>query len=88
LESKNEAPRIVICKGCEERLTEASNAMRRHASEMNSAINLARIGATEEQATDFRARLVASFNDAQSAWDTYREHLNQHGLLSSLPLAS
>jgi len=62
--------------------------MRRHASEMNTAINLERSGATEEQKEDFRTSLLLSFNDAQSAWDSYREHLIQHGLLPSLPLAS
>ena len=37
---------------------------------------------TEEQREEFVARLVASFNAAQSAWDTYREHLIKHGLLA------
>ncbi|MFL6305557.1 MAG: hypothetical protein ACJ72H_18655 [Candidatus Sulfotelmatobacter sp.] len=37
---------------------------------------------TEEQRQEFVARLVASFNAAQSAWDSYREHLAKHGLLT------
>jgi hypothetical protein len=36
---------------------------------------------SEEEREEFVAKLVASFNAAQSAWDTYREHLVQHGLL-------
>jgi hypothetical protein len=88
MESKDEACRGVICQGCEQRLTEASTAMRRHASHMNQAIEMARRGPTEEEKKDIRATLVASFNDAQSAWDTYRDHITEHGLLPSLPLAS
>ena len=38
-------------------------------------------GGSEEQRQDFKARLLASLNDAQSAWDAYREHLREHGLL-------
>ena len=37
---------------------------------------------TEEQRQKFVAKLVASFNAAQSAWDSYREHLIKHGLLT------
>jgi len=37
---------------------------------------------TEEQRQEFVTRLVASFNAAQSAWNTYREHLIKHGLLT------
>jgi hypothetical protein len=50
---------------------------------MKRAIELTRSGGlTEEAKEDFRARLVASFNDAQSAWDTYRGHLIEHGILA------
>jgi len=49
---------------------------------MATAIQLARSGEpTEEQRRDFTTRLVASFNDVQSAWDAYTEHLIEHGLL-------
>lgn len=71
----------VICYGCDERLTEASTALRRHASVMHTAIQLAKAGLTDEQRKDFKDRLVASFNEAESAWDAYREHLVKHGLL-------
>jgi len=39
--------------------------------------------ATEELRQDSRTKLAASFNDAQSAWDAYREHLIEHGILPS-----
>lgn len=39
--------------------------------------------ATEEQRQDFRIEFVLSFNDAQSAWNAYREHLVEHGFLPS-----
>jgi len=31
----------------------------------------------------FRIQLVLSFNDVQTAWDAYREHLIEHGFLPS-----
>jgi hypothetical protein len=36
---------------------------------------------TEEGKQDFKGRLAASFNVAQTAWDAYREHLVEHGIL-------
>ena len=79
----------IVCLGCERVLDEASNALRRHASEMHTAFDFVRKGvATKEQVSDFRDQLVASFNEAQSAWDAYREHLAEHGPLppsSKLP---
>jgi hypothetical protein len=36
---------------------------------------------SEKQRREFVAKLVASFNAAESAWDKYREHLTKHGLL-------
>ena len=59
-----------VCPGCDKRLNDASDAIRRHASEMNTAIYLLRSGRlTEEERQDFKATLSASFNEAQSAWD-------------------
>jgi len=79
---KNSPSPTRICPACEQRLTQASNAMRRHATDMAEAIHLVRWGdPTEDQRQHFTTRLVASFNAAQSAWDTYREHLIEHGLL-------
>jgi hypothetical protein len=57
--------------------------MRRHGTDMETAIRMKQSGKpTEEQRQEFVARLVASFNAAQSAWDSYREHLIKHGLLT------
>jgi hypothetical protein len=38
---------------------------------------------TEEQRQQFKCDLAATFGDAQSAWDAYRDHLIDHGLLPS-----
>ncbi|HJY06333.1 MAG TPA: hypothetical protein VJ323_08435, partial [Bryobacteraceae bacterium] len=76
-------PPIPICSQCDERLTQASIAMRRHVTDMETAIRMKQSGKpTEEQRQKFVAKLVASFNAAQSAWDSYREHLTKHGLLT------
>jgi len=56
--------------------------MRRHTADMAKAVDWARSdNPTEEQRQEFKTRLMASLNDAQSAWDVYREHLIEHGLL-------
>ncbi len=74
---------IPICSRCDQRLRQASIAMRRHGTDMETAIRMKQSGKpTEEQRQEFVARLVASFNAAQSAWDSYREHLIKHGLLT------
>ena len=70
-----------ICNSCEQQLTQASNAMRRHCAQMRRSIQWLRNGATDEQRQKLRIKLVSSFNDAQSAWDAYREHLIEHGFL-------
>jgi hypothetical protein len=75
----------IICPGCDELLTEVSNTMRHHATVMRTAIELAKIGPTEEQRKDITNSLVASFNDAQAAWDAYRSHLIEHGVLPASP---
>ena len=75
----------IVCHGCDERLTNASNAMRQHANVMHRAIELAKADAlTDELRKDFTDSLIATFNDAQSAWDAYRSHLIEHGLLPAL----
>ena len=57
--------------------------MRRHGTEMETAIRMKQSGKpTVEQRQEFVAKLVASFNAAQSAWDSYREHVIKHGLLT------
>lgn len=55
--------------------------MRRHGSQMAAAIQLANTDLSEEERQGTAARLAESFNEAQSAWDTYREHLIEHGIL-------
>ena len=75
-------PQAVICQSCERLLAEASNALRRHASQMSTSLDLVRKGPTEEQVSNFRGWLLESFNEAQAAWAAYREHLIGHGLLS------
>ena len=73
---------IPICSRCEQRLREASIAMLRHGAEMQTAIEMRRRSKpSEKQRREFVAKLVASFNAAESAWDKYREHLTKHGLL-------
>ncbi len=77
--------RTTICHGCDERISNAASAMRRHASEMHKAIELAKDESlTDELRKDYKDSLIATFNDAQSAWDAYREHLIEHGLLPVL----
>ncbi len=73
-----------ICTQCEQLLNDVSNAMRRHAACMTGAITWARVYEVhaEEQRQEFSTELVASFDEAQSTWDSYREHLIEHGILS------
>ena len=78
-------PPIRVCHGCEQYLTTASDAMRRHAEDMRSAISSVQTGLTEEEIDQYKARLVASFNEAQSAWEAYRAHLREHGILPVIP---
>jgi len=70
-----------VCAGCQQRLDTASTAMRRHAAELNSALQSARSGRlTEEIRQSLQMSLSASFSEAQSAWDMYRAHLIEHGI--------
>ena len=49
---------------------------------MSKAISLSQTEHTDEQ-QEFAANLVATFYDAQAAWDAYRRHLIGHGLVPS-----
>ena len=70
------------CHGCEERLTDVTDAMRHHLTQMRNALDLARRDQlSDEQRRLFTADLFETFHQAQSAWDAYREHLAEHGLL-------
>ena len=78
-------PPIRVCPGCERYLTTASDAMRRHAEDMRSAISSVQTGLTEEEIDQYKVRLIVSFNAAQSAWQAYRAHLREHGILPVIP---
>ena len=73
--------RIRVCPGCNHRMTDAANAMRRHGSQMDAAIQSAQTDLTEEMRQEIGARLVSSLKEAQEAWDAYRNHLAQHGII-------
>ena len=78
-------PPIRICHECEQLLTTAATAMRRHAADMHKAISFVQTDMNEEQVGRYQVRLIASFNDGQSAWDNYRSHLREHGILPVIP---
>jgi hypothetical protein len=49
---------------------------------MHTVITLAKSGSlTDEQRKDYATNLRATFDDAQSEWEAYREHLIEHGLI-------
>lgn len=73
-------PPIRICPGCEQSLETASDAIRRHAVDMHTALSLVPSDLTEEQIDQHKIKLIESFNEAQSAWDAYRDHLREHGV--------
>jgi hypothetical protein len=78
-----------FCLVCDQRLAEVSKAMRRHESIMaQGALWLRMDEVTEERRQDFRARIIASFTEAQMAWDAYRDHLKEHGLLPFFRVAA
>ena len=77
---------IRICPICEERLEDAIAAMRHHAARMSTAVILSRTNPSEEQRRELKAELEKTFNDAQMAWDAYRAHLTEHGILPSHPM--
>jgi hypothetical protein len=62
-------------------MTNVANAMRRRGTQMTAAIQLAKTDLSEENRQETAAKLAASFNEAQAAWDAYRGHLIQHGLI-------
>jgi hypothetical protein len=72
---------VLLCYQCKERLNKAALALRRHASQMESAFDLMRSSATEQQLDDARTDLLASVSEAQTAWDEYAAHLREHGII-------
>jgi hypothetical protein len=78
-------PTIRQCPNCEQLLARATDAMSRHAEEMHTAISLVRTGFTESQVDEYKTKLIESFYIAQSAWDAYRAHLKEHGIMPVIP---
>jgi len=73
-----------LCHKCDKQLTDASYAIRRHSSLMSRSIKIDRNGSlSDKQLLELASNLEATFNVAQSAWDAYRDHLIDHGLLPS-----
>jgi len=73
-----------VCPTCEERFTDASNAMRLHLNDMHTALDLARNEKlTDEQRRLFTNSLLETLAEAQLVWDVYRQHLAEHRLLPS-----
>ena len=67
------------------RLTAAATAMRRHATVMHEAIKDAKSESlTDELRKEYTDSLRVTLNDAQAAWDAYRSHLVEHGLLPAV----
>lgn len=72
-----------LCHSCEVLLNSTADKMRRHAALVVKCIQLSHLAHTDEERLAFRASLQETFNDAQKAWDTYRDHLIEHGFLPS-----
>ena len=71
-----------LCNQCEQLLIAAANARRRHSAQVTETLELRKTEIeTEEVLRERRARLLASLDEAQAAWDCYRGHLVQHGIL-------
>jgi len=76
--------RITLCLSCENQLTNVVGAMRHHESQMLRFLELAKkpdLDLSKEERLAIKARLTASFNEAQDAWNAYRERLIQHGVI-------
>ena len=76
-----------ICPRCEQLLATASDAMRRHAKDMHTALSLVGTGLTEAQVDERKVQLIESFYGAQSAWKAYCDHLREHGIMPVIPPA-
>ena len=72
-----------VCPECEQRLLEATIAIRRHESDLNDVRQcVLDDDLTGQTKRVLRIDLPASFNDTQAAWDAYREHVIEHGILT------
>ena len=70
-----------ICLECTQLLNAGVDAVRRHSAVASQAVDVARSNPTDEKRRENRAVFAASFQEAQSAWDAYRKHLIEHGIL-------
>jgi hypothetical protein len=75
---------VRICPGCEQRLHNAADAIRHHAALMSRGVSFSRAEHPREELHQLKANLEATFNEAQAAWDAYRDHLIEHGILPPL----
>jgi len=78
-------PLSFICHRCEELAVEAKTAIRSHARQVELAIDPGRRSRRARVDQEYlRDRILASFREAQSAWDCYREHLSKHGVVPTV----
>jgi hypothetical protein len=71
-----------ICGECKDRLEDAFSSIHLHRKALESAIDDNLSGKmTEEDRQYLAPELAQSFDEAQAAWDAYRDHLVGHGLL-------
>ena len=55
--------------------------MRRHAADLSRALDMLKADKlTDERLDDLTTMLFASFNQAEAAWNVYRDHLIGHGV--------
>ena len=69
------------CPECERRTADAAYALRHHASQMADALEWVERGLSEEGRQELVDKARVSFIEAQAAWEAYREHLIEHGLI-------
>jgi len=77
-------PLSFICHACEELAIEASTAIRLHARRVELANDPGRSRRARSDQEYLRDRILASFLEAQSAWDCYREHIIKHGVVPTV----
>ena len=77
-------PLSFLCYECGKRSNAVSDAMRRHVKVVHVAIdqNGGQLDRIEQQ--ELKDTILASFVEAQAAWDSYREHLVKHGVVSTV----
>ncbi len=77
-----EPRRRLICNLCRDRLMDAKDAIRRHETLLETAVEaVQKREPTDEEHQRYTVLLQETFNAAQSAWSLYRDHLTEHGTL-------